>query len=132
MIGKGPGEVREESVLNRVVRRTDEGWEYEADQRHADIIVKAMHMSEAKAVTTAGEDAKKWREEEEREEEAVAAAADNGTLPRTPDATVMDASSPKQADPMVESKWNSSEHHRNRPQPQREGDGGWLCNPPVK
>ena len=84
------------------------------------------------AETSARRRRERVREEEEREEEAAAAAADNGTLPRTPGATVMDASSPKQADPMVESKWNSPEHHRNRPQPQREGDGGWLCNPPVK
>ena len=85
------------------------------------------------AETSARRRRERVREEEEREEEAAAAAAaDNGTLPRTHGATVMDASSPKQADPMVESKWNLPEHHRNRPQPQREGDDGWLCNPPIK
>ena len=34
------GEVREARILNRIIRRTESGWEYEADQRHADLIVK--------------------------------------------------------------------------------------------
>ena len=34
------GEVREARILNRIIRVTEEGWEYEADQRHADLIVK--------------------------------------------------------------------------------------------
>ena len=63
VIGKGPGEVEEESVLNRVMRRTKEGWEYEADQRLADILVKSMNMSDAKPVPTAGKDQKGWEEE---------------------------------------------------------------------
>ncbi len=39
-VGMGESELREARVLNRVIRVTDEGWEYEPDQRHADIIVK--------------------------------------------------------------------------------------------
>ena len=35
------GEVKEAKVLNRIVRRTDEGFEPEADQRHAELII--MH-----------------------------------------------------------------------------------------
>ena len=34
------GEVREARILNRVIRVTNEGWEYEADQRYADLIVQ--------------------------------------------------------------------------------------------
>ena len=34
------GEVKEARILNRVIRVTREGWEYEADQRHADLIVQ--------------------------------------------------------------------------------------------
>ena len=33
-------EVREAIILNRIIRVTEGGWEYEADQRHADLIVK--------------------------------------------------------------------------------------------
>lgn len=46
------------------------------------------------AETSARRRRERVREEEEREEEAAAAAADNGMLPRTPGATVMDAASP--------------------------------------
>ena len=31
---------REERILNRVIRVTKNGWEYEADQRHADLIIR--------------------------------------------------------------------------------------------
>ena len=65
VVGDEPGESKEESVLNRIIRRTQEGWEYEADQRHADIIIKAMNMEAGKEVGTAGEDEKPWKEEEE-------------------------------------------------------------------
>ena len=34
------GEVREARILNRVIRVTDGGWEYEADQRHVDLIIQ--------------------------------------------------------------------------------------------
>ena len=65
VIGDGSDESREESVLNRIIRRTPEGWEYEADQRHADILIKAMNMEDGKEVSTAGEDDKPWKEQEE-------------------------------------------------------------------
>ena len=39
--GDGPGkELKEGRISNRVVRWTPEGWEYEADQRHAELIVR--------------------------------------------------------------------------------------------
>ena len=41
--------------MNRVVRWTEDGWEVEPDQRHADLIVQEMGMLEAKPVSTPGE-----------------------------------------------------------------------------
>ena len=40
LMGLKAGESREERILNRVIRVTPEGWEYEADQRHADLIIQ--------------------------------------------------------------------------------------------
>ena len=54
----------EASVLNRVVRATEDGWEYEADQRHIDLLISGMGLEGAKAVTAPGEDEKQWEEEE--------------------------------------------------------------------
>lgn len=34
---------KEQSILNRIVRWTETGLEYEADPRHAEIVVKEMH-----------------------------------------------------------------------------------------
>lgn len=59
----GPGEVQETGVLNRVLRVTPEGWEYEADQRHADLIIDELGLSEAMPTETPGENAKAWQEE---------------------------------------------------------------------
>ena len=47
--------VQEGRVLNRVVRWTPEGWETEPDQRHVDLIIKELGLSEAKPVSTPGE-----------------------------------------------------------------------------
>ena len=67
VVGLGAGESKEECILNRVVRVTPQGWQYEADQRHADIIVKSMKMEECKPVSTAGEETKDWQENEDNE-----------------------------------------------------------------
>ena len=65
-IGRGgQDEVTEAKVLNRVIRVTDEGWEYEADQRHAELIIKTLKLESSKPVTTPGEEQKPWLEEEE-------------------------------------------------------------------
>ena len=63
-IGLGGGENKEESILNRIVRCTPNGFELEADPRHADIIIQAMNMGDAKGVTSAGEEAKSWEADE--------------------------------------------------------------------
>ena len=67
IIGRGKNDLKEARILNRVVRITPEGWEYEADQRHAEIIINSLGLEESKEVTTAGEDSKPWKEEEEEE-----------------------------------------------------------------
>ena len=47
-----PGAVR---ILNRIVTVTDKGLEYEADQRHAEILIKDMGINEgSKGITTPG------------------------------------------------------------------------------
>ena len=61
--GHGEGEMKEVKVLNRVVTATEEGWEYEADQRHAEIIVKEMGVDGSSGVGSPGEDEKKWEAE---------------------------------------------------------------------
>ena len=64
VVGMGHKEAREERVLNRVLRVTEEGWEYEADQRHAELIVEGMNLSEANSVKSPSEDEKPWEEED--------------------------------------------------------------------
>ena len=49
-------EVDEARVLNRIVRVTEAGWEYEADQRHADLLIKGMGMEEANSTKTPGQE----------------------------------------------------------------------------
>ena len=60
----GPGAKHQKSirVLNRVLSWTSDGIEYEADQRHADIVVSELGLKEAKPVKTPGEDAQPWQE----------------------------------------------------------------------
>ena len=74
-VGLGPEEVKETRVLNRVIRVTEQGWEYEADQRHGELVVKGMGLEGAKGVVTPGEEVKAWNEEEEEEEKLGAGEA---------------------------------------------------------
>ena len=60
IIEQGEGEDREARVLNRIIRVIPECWEYEPDQRHADILIQAMNLSGAKGVKAPGEDEKNW------------------------------------------------------------------------
>ena len=48
VIGTGVGAAREGRVLNRIIRFTTEGIEYEADQRHAELIVQEMQVQDEK------------------------------------------------------------------------------------
>ena len=62
-VGSGSEAVEEARVLNRVIRCTQAGWEMEADQRHADLLIKGLCLEQAKGVGTPGEDEKPWEEE---------------------------------------------------------------------
>ena len=42
VVALGTHEVREDRILNRVVRVTNEGLKMEADQRHADVIIASL------------------------------------------------------------------------------------------
>jgi hypothetical protein len=58
-IGKGKArngvaKKQEGQVLNRVVRRTDDGWEREADLRHAVLIIEQLGLTDGNAVSTPG------------------------------------------------------------------------------
>ena len=43
-MGNAPEEQKEGRVLNKIVRITEHGWEYEPDQSHADMIIEAMGL----------------------------------------------------------------------------------------
>ena len=52
--------------MNRVIRATPEGWEYECDQRHAEIMIEALGMTGCKPLgTPAAEESHKTTEAEE-------------------------------------------------------------------
>ena len=70
MMGLLEGESREERILNRVIRVNEDGWEYEADQRHADLIVRETGADKLSSLSHPGGD-KKTIEEEEKGEELV-------------------------------------------------------------
>ena len=65
VVGDGEGdELVEARVLNRILRVTPAGWEYEPDQRHTDMLIEGLGLSQARSVTSPGEEEKKWEEEE--------------------------------------------------------------------
>ena len=53
-LGTDPGDCKEMRVLNRIVRINDKGLLYEADPRHAEIIIKAFHLEHGKSIVTPG------------------------------------------------------------------------------
>ena len=53
---KGVEKLKEGQVLNRVLRHTEEGYELEADLRHAELIIEQLDISSAKTVVTPGVD----------------------------------------------------------------------------
>ena len=53
--GEAMQEGSEGRLLNRVLRCTPSGWEVEADQRHADMIVQELDLSNAHGVITPGD-----------------------------------------------------------------------------
>ena len=65
----GPGATHQKSirVLNRVLTWTPDGIQYEADQRHAELIVQQQNLGGAKAVSTPGEEVKPHEKEDNAE-----------------------------------------------------------------
>ena len=43
------GEVKETRILNRIIRTTVNGWEYEADQRHSELIINELWVGESQS-----------------------------------------------------------------------------------
>ena len=66
--GEAIQEGSEGRLLNRVLRCTAHGWEVEADQRHADMIVQELDLSNAHGVITPGECEPRRKEGENDEE----------------------------------------------------------------
>ena len=54
LIGEFDGCIREIRILNRILRLTEFGLRYEADPRHAEMLVKALGLSCASSVLTPG------------------------------------------------------------------------------
>ena len=55
ILGPDAEQSKEVRVLNRILRWTDQGIEYEADPRHAEAIINELKLEEAKAVSTPAE-----------------------------------------------------------------------------
>ena len=68
VVSNGKDEAREARTLNRIIRITEDGREYEGDQRHGEIIVRTLSLDESKEVGTPGEESKPWKSEEKEEE----------------------------------------------------------------
>ena len=62
------GEAQEARILNRVIRVTKNGWEYEADQRHCDLIIRETGADKMSGLTHPGGDKKAISEEEKSPE----------------------------------------------------------------
>ena len=54
LLGPDPTDDKEVRILNRVVTWSESGLTYEADSRHAEIIIRDLGLTKAKAVTTPG------------------------------------------------------------------------------
>ena len=61
----GSNEESEGRILNRIVRCTENGWEYEADQRHAEYIINALNLQESNPLSTPQEADQPWKQNEE-------------------------------------------------------------------
>ena len=64
-IGVGPGRDLEGKILNRIVRWTPNGYELEADPRHAELIVKTLKVESMKPLGTPGVEGKEEDDDED-------------------------------------------------------------------
>ena len=78
MVGHSTAEKveKEGNILNRVIRATPDGWEYESDQRHVEAMIEDLELGEAKALATPGIDEAKNTEEEQADSDCLLGAAD--------------------------------------------------------
>ena len=53
-LGMGNGYKSEGNVLNRVLRCSKDGWEMEADSRHAELVVEQLGLKDDKGIGTPG------------------------------------------------------------------------------
>ena len=53
-LGPGKQHVKEVRMLNRIIRWTKEGLEYEADPRHVEIMIDQLDLKNAKPAVTPG------------------------------------------------------------------------------
>ena len=77
MIGRKEAgeEAQEARILNRIIRATENGWEYEADQRHCDLIIRETGADKMSGLTHPGGDKRIVAEEEEKSSELQGSAA---------------------------------------------------------
>ena len=73
ILGPEPHHVREIRLLNRILAWYDDGIRYEADQRHAEILIDALKLSDSKGVETPGR-LTKDEEGDEAESESLVGA----------------------------------------------------------
>ena len=66
-LGGGEGELRELRVLNRLIRWTKDGLKYEADPRHAEIVVRGVAGAE-RALSAPGTGSKDYEAPDEEED----------------------------------------------------------------
>ena len=65
VVGPEQGDQQEAKILNRVIRVTQEGWEIEADPRHAELLVEQMGLEKGKAIATPGADGGEPQQDDE-------------------------------------------------------------------
>ena len=51
-----PDVVTEGKILNRIVRATASGWDYECDQRHVEVLIEELGLKHAKPLSSPGAD----------------------------------------------------------------------------
>ena len=51
--------VKEGKILNRIIRATSLGWEYECDQRHVEVLVEELGLRDAKSLSSPGVEGEK-------------------------------------------------------------------------
>ena len=62
-MGSGPGDIKEISSLNRIIRYTPRGYTCEGDQRHAEILIAAFDLEGCRPIGVPGVKAPNSKEE---------------------------------------------------------------------